>query len=105
MVEGMKIALKVGLSSEFRSKFNSRLLTREPLPGCGGYKFLSDPYLECVARTLTWTIYHPVGTCKMAEDSTGVVDSKLRVMGGISGLRVVDASVMPNIVSGKFLEG
>lgn len=46
------------------------------------------------------TIYHPVGTCKMGNDELAVVDDKLRVK-GISGLRVIDASVMPNIVSGN----
>lgn len=104
IVEGMKLAIDIGLSLAFRRNFNSRLFEL-PLPGCEHNKFLSDAYLECVARTLTWTIYHPVGTCKMVQDSSdrsGVVDSKLRVMGGISGLRVVDASVMPNIVSGEF---
>lgn len=103
IVEGMKLAIDIGLSASFRYNFNSQLFEL-PVPGCEQYVFLSDPYLECVARTLTWTIYHPVGTCKMvtsATDPTGVVDSQLRVLGGIQGLRVVDASIMPNIVSGK----
>ncbi|TXF90591.1 choline dehydrogenase [Neolewinella aurantiaca] len=46
------------------------------------------------------TIYHPVGTCKMGHDELAVVDEKLRVR-GIDNLRVVDASVMPTIVSGN----
>jgi choline dehydrogenase len=46
------------------------------------------------------TIYHPVGTCKMGEDPMAVVDSRLRVR-GISGLRVVDASVMPTVTTGN----
>lgn len=103
MVEGMRLAIDIGHSRAFRAHFDSQLFPL-PLPGCQHYQFLSDAYLECVARTLTWTIYHPVGTCKMVADEldpSGVVDSQLRVMGGISGLRVVDASIMPNIVSGK----
>ena len=46
------------------------------------------------------TIYHPVGTCKMGHDEGAVVDDQLRVH-GIGGLRVIDASIMPTIVSGN----
>lgn len=101
-VEGMKIAYKVGLSEEFKSKLGARPITEEPMPGCESHEFLSDAYLECHARTNTQTIYHPVGTCKMADDPSGVVDSELRVKGGVSGLRVADASVMPRITNGSY---
>lgn len=103
IVEAMKLAIEIGVSKPFRDKFNSRLFGL-PLPGCHAHQFLSDQYLECVARSLTWTIYHPVGTCKMGlgpADPTAVVDPQLRVLGGIQALRVVDASIMPQIVSGK----
>ncbi len=51
-------------------------------------------------RSTVETIYHPVGTCKMGNDSMAVVDAELRVR-GVEGLRVVDASIMPEIVGGN----
>jgi len=56
--------------------------------------------LEAFARQQATTIYHPAGTCRMGRDSDSVVDSRLRVR-GVSGLRVIDASVMPVIASGN----
>jgi choline dehydrogenase len=56
--------------------------------------------LRAYLRTALQTYHHPVGTCRIGEDDTAVVDPELRVR-GISGLRVADASVMPFIVSGN----
>lgn len=72
------------------------------IPSCQHLEFLSDGYWECAARHYTMTIYHPVGTCKMGPptDPDAVVDPRLRVH-GIRNLRVVDASIMPFIVSGN----
>ena len=60
----------------------------------------SDAELERWIRGNADTIYHPVGTCRMGRDALAVVDARLRVH-GVPGLRVVDASVMPRIVSGN----
>jgi choline dehydrogenase len=52
------------------------------------------------AREAGATVYHPTSTCRMGQDLAAVVDERLRVR-GVTGLRVVDASVMPNVVSGN----
>jgi choline dehydrogenase-like flavoprotein len=60
----------------------------------------TDAQIEQFIRNKADTIYHPVGTCRMGQDAMAVVDPELRVH-GIAGLRVVDASVMPQVVSGN----
>ncbi|KAF0751108.1 glucose dehydrogenase [Aphis craccivora] len=69
-----------------------------PLPGCRQHVFDTDAYWKCAARQISFTIYHLSGTCKMgpASDPTAVVDPRLRVH-GVRGLRVVDASIMPEV--------
>ncbi|MBL0901510.1 MAG: hypothetical protein IBJ17_22800, partial [Reyranella sp.] len=52
------------------------------------------------ARRTGQTTYHVVGTCKMGSDPMAVVDDRLRVH-GITGLRVIDASIMPTVTSGN----
>lgn len=61
---------------------------------------VSDADWEHHIRERADTIYHPVGTCKMGLDEMAVVDPELKVR-GMEGLRVVDASVMPNLISGN----
>lgn len=60
----------------------------------------SDEDLLREAGNIATTIFHPVGTCKMGSDDRAVVDAQLRVH-GVDNLRIVDASVMPKIVSGN----
>ena len=67
-----------------------------------GLEFQTDGELARLAGDIGTTIFHPVGTCRMgrADEVGAVLDSRLRVR-GVAGLRVVDASVMPDITSGN----
>src|SRR5262249_52262906 len=60
----------------------------------------SDEDLMAYARATSTTVFHPTSTCRMGSDPTAVVDERLRVR-GIGGLRVVDALIMPALVSGN----
>src|SRR5262245_39683888 len=75
----------------------AKFAPEEFLPGGGAD---SDRELLAAARETAGTVYHPVGTCKMGQDMMAVVDERLRVR-GLAGLRVIDASIMPNLVSGN----
>lgn len=81
-----------------------RLLAQPAMAALGGQErgpLAQDP--QAIAefiRNHADTIYHPVGSCRMGTDPLAVVDAQLKVH-GLSGLRVVDASVMPRIVSGN----
>ncbi len=67
--------------------------------GPHGVSELTEETLERALNTLSHTLYHPVGTCRMGADDASVVDPALRVR-GVDGLRVADASVMPTIIRG-----
>ncbi|QIZ76858.1 GMC family oxidoreductase [Ferrimonas lipolytica] len=60
----------------------------------------TDDEIEQFLRQKANHVYHPVGTCKMGDDPLAVVDAELKVH-GIDGLRVVDASIMPTLISGN----
>ncbi|MBJ7338004.1 GMC family oxidoreductase N-terminal domain-containing protein [Mycolicibacterium sp.] len=60
---------------------------------------LDDATLQRALETVSHTLYHPVGTCRMGRDEASVVDPQLRVR-GVDGLRVADASIMPTIIRG-----
>jgi choline dehydrogenase-like flavoprotein len=83
-----------------------RILAQPALAGYGGREFAtsadakSDAEIEAFIRSRADTIYHPVGSCRMGSAQLDVVDAELRVR-GIAGLRVVDASIMPSVVSGN----
>ncbi|WP_169545351.1 GMC family oxidoreductase [Sneathiella aquimaris] len=72
----------------------------EPEEFLPGASIESDEELAVEAGNIATTIFHPVGTCKMGQDPMAVVDDRLRLR-GLSGLRIVDASIMPTIVSGN----
>jgi choline dehydrogenase-like flavoprotein len=87
-------------------KIMRNILGQPALAGCGGRELeasaraRSDEDIEQFVRNHADTIYHPVGTCRMGNGPGDVVDAQLRVR-GVSGLRVVDASIMPRIVGGN----
>lgn len=100
MREGVKAGLALGETAAMK-RFGSRFHRRH-VPGCKQLPLFTDEYWECFIRQYTMTIYHMSGTAKMgpASDPAAVVDPKLRVY-GVQGLRVIDASVMPQITSGN----
>jgi choline dehydrogenase-like flavoprotein len=65
-----------------------------------GPQIQSDAEIGAWVKRSVTTMFHPVGTCRMGQDERAVVDARLRVH-GVDGLRVIDASIMPNITSGN----
>ncbi len=90
MVEGVRLARELVAQRAF-----DPYRGRELAPGPAA---VSDREILAAVRGLTGTDYHPCGTCRMGKDALAVVDQELKVH-GIEGLRVVDASVMPRIIS------
>ncbi len=92
MVAGVRIARDIATSGPL-----DPYRGREIYPGAG---YDTDAELEEYVRQVAELLYHPVGTCAMGPSGAAVVDPELRV-NGVEGLRVADASVMPEIVAGN----
>lgn len=103
-IKGIKKTIEL-MNTDAMRKIDARLY-ETPIPACVAFGFATDAYWECYTRHLTFTIYHYSGTCKMgaANDPTAVVDPRLRVR-GVNRLRVVDASIFPEIMSGHPTSG
>lgn len=92
LVQGMQLARRIVGQPSLRP-----YIAQEISPGDAVQS--DDEWLD-FARRNGQTIYHPIGTCRMGSDDRAVTDPRLRVR-GVAGLRVVDASVMPRMVSGN----
>ncbi|WP_333815469.1 GMC family oxidoreductase [Tabrizicola sp.] len=92
LMNGLKIARTITQAPAL-----ARHIARETLPGP---QIASDAQLEADIRARAETIYHPVGTCRMGSDPASVTDPEGRVR-GVEGLRVVDASLMSQIIAGN----
>ena len=92
LVEGIKLARQLGHSGAFAAFRDIEMLP--------GPQATDEEALREHIRNVVETLYHPVGTCKMGHDSLAVVDNELKVH-GVTGLRVIDASIMPSIVNGN----
>ena len=91
--QGLKLVRKIMLDTETFKKY-------EPEEYRPGAHIKDSEELVKAGSDYAQTIFHPVGTCKMGQDENSVVNERLKVH-GVENLRVVDASIMPNITSGN----
>lgn len=98
LLRGVKYQLKFDETNAFKKEGGQFLAPS--LPECDKFEFKSDDYLLCYMKYMSTTVYHPVGTAKMGpiSDKTAVVDDRL-CLKSVKGLRVVDASIMPKMIS------
>ena len=92
MLECVALSKEIFMQPVFRQHHQNFIYPEEDLT--------SKQDMEDFVRRKSETVYHPVGSCKMGYDPMAVVDSALRVH-GLENLRVVDASIMPALVSGN----
>lgn len=92
MLAGVRMARRIA-----HSRSLSPYVADEYRPG---FHIESDDEVLAFIRETATTIFHPVGTCRMGSDADSVVDTRLRVR-GVKGVRVVDASIMPLVLSGN----
>lgn len=97
LLRGVKYLLKLENTKAFNE--TGLYFVKEKLPACENYTW-GEAYFKCLATKYTVTAYHPVGTCKMGIDKSSVVDPRLKVR-GVKSLRVIDASIMPNVIRGN----
>jgi choline dehydrogenase len=92
LIEGLRLTREI-----FGAKPFDQYRGKEIFPGASAH---TEPDLIAYIRRKAETVYHPVGTCRMGNDASAVVDTQLRVR-DMAGLRVVDASVMPCLPGGN----
>lgn len=97
LVDGCKLVDKLIHSRPMQEQLNAKPF-KNTIPGCTQYPYGTDDYFNCFVRTITWDTWHPCCTCKMgpSKDPMAVVDPDLRVY-GVKNLRIIDASIMPEI--------
>ncbi|WP_172294642.1 GMC family oxidoreductase [Pseudoruegeria sp. HB172150] len=93
LLRGTRLARRIMESPTFAEVNGEELLP--------GEQAQSDEDLMAFIRERCGTVYHPVGTCRMGSDAEAVVEPHRLTVNGLNGLHVVDASVMPQIVSGN----
>lgn len=102
LIEGIRVTQRLANTTVLRSKHGIELVKEEYDDCIKKHTYDSDEFWECAVRHSTGPENHQAGSCKMGPsyDRMAVVNPKLQVY-GISGLRVMDASVMPSVVSGN----
>ncbi|KAL5280118.1 Gld.2 family protein [Megaselia abdita] len=100
ILHGVKFAMTLGKPKALQ-KYNATL-SREVPKGCEDFEFGSDDFMRCSIKAEYGSDNHQAGTCKMGppNDPLAVVDPKLKVY-GIDRLRVMDSSIMPNVIAGN----